>query len=173
MGFKLAKGRLLVIFAVIIAVPLVSNWSGIQTYIHTKPVSVSAKLDINIADLLKYTNENRQIPLALDERLNRSAQAKCEDMVAKDYWAHIAPDGTTPWVFVQHEGVHYQFAGENLSENIFTSAGVITAWMNSPEHKKNIIDPNFSEVGFGICHSDSYIGNKGASTTIVVQHFAG
>jgi len=160
---------------VLIIIVITNDWGAIQAHIHAKPVVAASTEDINTADLLKYTNENRQTPLVLDERLNHSAQAKCKDMVARNYWAHTAPGETDTWQrFIEDQDITQgQAIGENLSFGFSNSRAVVTGWMNSPEHKANIVKPEYSMAGFGVCHSDSYTANKGLPATIVVQHFAG
>ncbi len=57
--------------------------------------------DIEVSELLRYTNERRAKiglrPLALNKELNDAAYHKAKDMFADDYWAHISPTGTKPW----------------------------------------------------------------------------
>jgi len=51
-----------------------------------------------------------------------------------------------------------------------------TRWKNSPTHNENLLMPQFTEVGFGVCKSPKYIGgdpfSKDKPAVIVVQHFA-
>src|SRR5581483_4473703 len=72
---------------------------------------------ITTADLLKYTNLEREAnglaPLNLNPQLSHAAELKAHDMFAKDYWAHVSPDGTTPWVWIRDSGYNYLYAGEN------------------------------------------------------------
>ena len=83
------------------------------------PAVLGDAASVSIDDLLKYTNLQRQInnlpPLKLNNNLNHAAQMKAKDMFAKDYWAHVSPDGTTPWVFIKDSGYNYMYAGENLA----------------------------------------------------------
>jgi uncharacterized protein YkwD len=121
---------------------------------------------ININDLWQDVNNARTqngLPaLVLNTSLDESAQAKCSDMVTKNYWAHNSPDGLTPWDFIG-KYTTYTHAGENLEYGSPTSQGVVTAWLNSPEHKANIMDSGFIQEGFGIC--------KFRGTDLVVEHF--
>src|SRR5690349_13631924 len=59
--------------------------------------------EMSRGNLLSGTNAARSANglggLSLNSLLNSSAQAKADDMAAKDYWAHVAPDGTQPWYF--------------------------------------------------------------------------
>lgn len=102
-------------------------------------------------------------PLILSTQLDVSAQNKCMDMEQKNYWAHNAPDGTEPWSFI-HQQTDFKKAGENLEYGNSTSSAVTTDWMNSSGHKANILDPEFTSVGYAIC---DFRGTK-----LVVQHLA-
>lgn len=142
-----------------------------------RPTNPPATGSVTIQGLLNFTNKNRSTPLVLDERLNRSAQAKCADMVARNYYTHNTPDGVTPWVFIEKETgpISNGSWGENLETNLVqdaTSKYVLQRWLDSPEHKANIQNPAYHLVGFGICSSPSYVGNHGAAAILVVQHFA-
>ena len=127
--------------------------------------------DINVSDLLKYTNEQRKSnnlgELRLNEKLTTAAQKKGTHMFEKNYWAHISPDGVEPWDFILGENYDYIYAGENLARNFSHSKDVITAWLNSPSHRDNLLSPNYDEVGFAVENGilDGY------ETTLVVQMF--
>lgn len=122
--------------------------------------------------LLSGTNASRAAnglaPLAISAELNASAQMKGEHMGANDYWAHEAPDGTTPWFFFQAVGYNYIRAGENLAYGFTTSQGVIDGWMNSPSHRDNMLG-NYNDVGFGIVNVSNY--QSSGNQTIVVAHY--
>jgi len=77
--------------------------------------------NINISDLLKYTNKKREengaSNLVINPKLSAAAEKKARDMFADGYWAHVAPDGTEPWDFIVGEDYDYIYAGENLAKN--------------------------------------------------------
>lgn len=131
------------------------------------------RVELTTINLTKFTNDERVKfglnPVTENVLLDRSAQAKCNDMVARDYWEHNTPDGVKPWQFVTDVGYSYSALGENLAYGFNNSDEVVKGWMNSPKHKDNIVKPNYLEVGFGICRSDDY--NNRGKQTIVVQHF--
>jgi uncharacterized protein YkwD len=126
-----------------------------------------------IASLLSETNakraENAKATLTLSQKLNSSAQSKCEDMVAKDYWSHDAPDGTPPWKFFKAVNYSYSIAGENLAYGFFDTKDVVNGWMNSPTHRENMLNADYKEIGFGVCKSPNY--NHSGLQIVVVQHF--
>jgi uncharacterized protein YkwD len=123
-------------------------------------------------DLLKITNikreENKFGKLKINEKLNKSAQNKCEDMIEKNYWSHYSPNGDEPWVFVDRVGYIYNRSGENLAYGYASATSVINGWMNSPAHRENLLDPDFTEVGFGFCAGEDF--NNSGKETVVVQH---
>lgn len=106
--------------------------------------------------------------LVLDSQLNNSAQMKAEDMAAKNYWAHVSPDGTEPWYFFGQAGYSYVRAGENLAYGFSSSQATVDGWMNSTSHRANILG-NYADVGFGIVNVPDY--QSSGQQTIVVAHY--
>lgn len=123
--------------------------------------------------LLSATNQQRAnngaAALSENSKLNSAAQAKANDMVAKNYWSHNTPGGDPPWVFIDAAGYDYTKAGENLAYGFATSADTVTGWMNSPSHKANLLDTAFTEVGFGFANSSNYVGT-GQQTIVVAMY---
>lgn len=122
--------------------------------------------------LVALMNEDRATSglasVAQDSLLDKAAQAAAEDMAVKGYFAHVSPDGKSPWYWLDLVGYHYSYAGENLAVNFTDSSNVETAWMNSPTHRANIEKPQYTKVGIGTANG-MYEGNE---TTFVVEFFA-
>lgn len=125
--------------------------------------------DISGQQLLLLTNEKRQEngqpPLTISNELSQAAANKASDMFSKDYWAHIAPDGTTPWVFIKSSGYNYVYAGENLARGYYSASDVISAWMASTEHKENMLSGHYQNVGFSATTGKL----NGEDTVLVVE----
>lgn len=124
------------------------------------------------AALLDLTNSDRAAsgvaPLQNDPQLAQAAQLKANDMASKGYFAHVSPEGKTPWYWLQQVGYSYTYAGENLAINFDDSSAVEAAWMNSPTHHANIVKPQYTRVGYAVAQG-VYDGRQ---TTFVVQEFA-
>jgi hypothetical protein len=124
--------------------------------------------DITISSLLNQTNQQRtqsgEVNLKLNDKLNQAAYLKAKDMFAKQYWAHNAPDGTPPWKWFGDVGYNYDEAGENLAKGFTSTSAVMTAWMNSPEHKANILKNDYQDVGFAVVSGEL----NGKPTSLVV-----
>jgi uncharacterized protein YkwD len=125
------------------------------------------------AGLLSATNTQRSNngagSLTANAQLASAAQSKAEDMVAKNYWAHVSPDGKQPWAFITAAGYQYTSAGENLAYGFVSSGDTIIGWMNSPSHKENLLNKTFTEVGFGIANSTNFVGD-GEQTVVVAMY---
>lgn len=127
--------------------------------------------NINVNDLLEDTNREREqlglSPLTLNNSLSSAAAGKAQNMFSNNYWAHIAPDGTTPWYFILNAGYDYSFAGENLAKDFNSSKAVVEAWMNSPTHRANVVNSKYKDIGFAVLNGEL----DGKETTLVVQMF--
>jgi hypothetical protein len=137
------------------------------------PATLAYATEMSISGLLQYTNSQRASnglgPLTLNSKLNTSAQAKANNMVSRDYWAHNTPDGDEPWVFIDASGYQYQKAGENLAYGFSNSEATVIGWMNSPTHRANILDQTYSEVGFGFVNAENFVTT--GQETVVVAHY--
>ena len=133
------------------------------------PSVLGVSSNISNQELLILTNQQRQNnnlgPLTDNSELDQAAANKAADMFSKDYWAHNAPDGTTPWVFIKSTGYNYIYAGENLARGFNSASEVINAWMNSPEHRQNVLSPNYQNVGFAAATGKL----SGEDTVLVVE----
>lgn len=105
--------------------------------------------------------------LAHNTVLDKAAQMKADDMAAKGYFAHYSPAGVAPWHWFDKAGYSFVNAGENLAVHFTDSDEVVTAWMNSPTHRANIVNPNYTEIGVGTARG-TY---EGFATVFVVQLF--
>lgn len=129
---------------------------------------LGVKANVTAAELLRDTNAERvkqnEKPLRYDEQLSSAAFLKAQDMFQQQYWAHTAPDGTTPWQWFSKAGYNYAYAGENLAKNFTTTTATVSAWMASTHHRENILNPNYADVGFAVV--DGVLDGK--QTTLIV-----
>ena len=110
--------------------------------------------DIVVSTLINGTNSARvtsDLPsLQVNPLLTQAAQEKVNDMVKNNYFAHTSPAGITPWYWFGNVGYDFTYAGENLAVDFSDSQDVTTAWLNSPEHRANIMSVNFTQFGIAI-----------------------
>jgi hypothetical protein len=111
--------------------------------------------------------QNNVSTLTVNPELQAAAQAKANDMAANGYFAHVSPAGLNPWYWFTQAGYNFTYGGENLAVYFSDSNTVNTAWMNSPEHRANILNQHFTEIGVATAEG-MYQGHK---TSFVVQEF--
>ncbi len=112
------------------------------------------------------TSVNLQ-PLTYNKTLELAAKHKVDDMIARQYFAHTSPGGKQPWDWIREAGYNYEYAGENLAINFSDSVDVYQAWMNSPGHRANILNKNFTEIG--VATAKTIVDGK--ESVLVVEMF--
>jgi hypothetical protein len=105
--------------------------------------------------------------LSENSQLSKAAQDKVEDMIKNDYFAHTSPKGISPWYWFEKNGYDYKYAGENLAINFTNAESQEKAWMASPSHRKNILNPNYREIGVAVASGRV----DGETSIITVQLF--
>jgi hypothetical protein len=136
---------------------------------------LSYSTSMSISGLLSDTNTQRSANgvagLSLNGQLDAAAQAKADDMAARNYWSHYTPEGNPPWIFVNNQGYSYQKIGENLAAGFSDEQSTVNGWMASPPHRENLLDPAFTDVGFGFANNPDYTSAGGGPMTIVVAFY--
>ena len=99
-------------------------------------------------------------------------------MATGGYFAHESADGTAFWQRIQRyysaNGFHSWAVGENLlwSSPDVDAQGALQMWLNSPEHKANLLNARWREIGVSALHVDAAPGTfRGLDVTIVTTDF--
>lgn len=166
------KAKLLHSSSLLVIASLLVVWQGILTFLPSiGPNILGYAAQISPDEIIRFTNEKRTSAglsaLTLNTTLSSAAYTKGRDMIERDYWAHVAPDGTQPWKFFSDAGYRYRYAGENLARDFTNPTSTVNAWMDSPTHRENILNSKYKEIGIGVIEGDL----AGVDTTIVVQFF--
>lgn len=104
-----------------------------------------------VLDLVNKERTSRGLsPLTLDSNLCDVATKKAQDMATKNYFDHTSPTYGSPFDMMSRFGVSYRTAGENIAKGQKTPEEVMNAWMNSPGHRANILNPDFTKLGLGV-----------------------
>lgn len=120
-------------------------------------------LDILRESALVLVNQARSregmSELAAGENLDEAALAHAEDMAHRDYYAHESPEGDTARDrFIDAGGSEWELVAENIARcvgcplppDVARVEELQQGWMNSPEHRANILHDGLSRFGFGI-----------------------
>lgn len=92
--------------------------------------------------------------LAVSGRLQRAAERHAKDMAARDEMTHKGSDGSSAIARIKATGYPYRRAGENIAAGYLTTQRLMTGWMNSPHHKRNILG-SYSQIGVACATSES------------------
>ncbi len=79
----------------------------------------------------------------------QAAQNHAVDMAQYRYFDHRGRDGSQPSDRVRSQGYQFSFVGENIAAGSASPIQTVQQWMNSPGHRRNILNPNYTEIGFG------------------------
>jgi len=129
---------------------------------------VAAVLPAVVLEETNASREREQLPtLRRNSELDEAARLKAENMAEVGYFSHWSPDGISPWHWFEEVGYSYAHAGENLAVHFTDSTAVVDAWLNSPSHRANILNEQYTEMGIGTA-----VGQfEGYDTVFVVQLF--
>lgn len=104
-----------------------------------------------VLELVNRERANRGLQLLKgNSELKRVARKKCQDMINKNYFAHESPTYGSPFKMMESEGIRFTAAGENIAMGQPTAEQVMSAWMNSPGHRNNILSPAYTDLGVGV-----------------------
>ena len=104
-------------------------------------------------EILSLVNKERAAAglsaLELDTKLNEVATEKARDMAVNNYFSHTSPTYGSPFDMLSEFGVSYRTAGENIAYGQTSEEQVMNDWMNSPGHRANILNANYTKLGVG------------------------
>jgi uncharacterized protein YkwD len=152
--------------ATLITVPAVvfANANKVTVIPYVAPISVPLNADVIFAKVNEQRVQNGLKPLVRDARLDATAQAKADEMVRLNYFAHDNPatGKNSAWdnpIFNKLCMTSSENIGWTVQAARDNNASRVTAWMNSEPHKKAILNPDYTLTGLAVS------GDK------VVQHF--
>lgn len=119
-----------------------------------RPAVTVAQADVTTAqEVLRLVNiERRRVnapPLVLNDKLTAAAQRHAQDMATSRRMSHTGSDGSTMRSRIDATQYNWSTIGENVAMGQTTAAAVMAAWMSSPGHRQNILNPAFTELGVG------------------------
>jgi uncharacterized protein YkwD len=128
--------------------------------------------NLSYQEIVRFTNIERAKynlkPLSEKNILSNSAVFKANDLNTLQYFEHKSPSGKDISDLARQFGYEYVTIGENLAMGNFESEdAIVQAWMNSPGHRANILNPKYTQIGVGLI-----LGTwQGRPVWFGVQHF--
>src|SRR3954447_22478909 len=125
----------------------------------------SAALETGVlAQINIFRRNHRLTPLKLNAKLGAAAKEHTVQMAQDGYFAHESSDGSLFWKRIQSfyasSPWSYWTVGENLlwSSPDVTPAKALQMWLASPEHRANLLNPRWREIGVSAVHVDAAPG---------------
>lgn len=135
------------------------------------PAGSAQPTTITAQEILTLTNSERANaylrPLTDNKNLDDAATLKASDMLRYGYFAHTSPQGKDFTQSIKKMNVAYEEAGENLAIDFVSSQAAVQSWMNSENHRRNILNPRYTDSGIAALTGEF----NGSVTTIIVQLF--
>lgn len=162
---------LVALVGAVVPAPAVSARSGAHVTLSSLELGV-------LRDLNAIRTQHGLVPVRLSAALTASSTQHSREMAADGYFEHSSADGTVFWKRIQRwygsGGFGYWSVGENLlwSSPDVSAADALQLWMHSPEHRANILNPRWREIGVSAVHVDSAPGTyNGLPVTIITTDF--
>jgi uncharacterized protein YkwD len=108
---------------------------------------------LNAQEILAALNASRALerlaPLVVDARLAAAADDKLNDMLRRGYFDHKNPEGKYIWDTLMRRCA-FRMTAENLARGMSDAGAMEKSWMNSPQHRENILNPVYKLTGIAV-----------------------
>ncbi|MGE5474320.1 MAG: CAP domain-containing protein [Ignavibacteriales bacterium] len=112
--------------------------------------SSAASIEKQVAAQVNAQRAKNGLPaLSYNSALAKMARVKSQDMINENYFGHNSPKYGSPFNMMSKFGISYSSAGENIAMGQRSVSEVMNGWMNSPGHRANILNSNYTQIGVG------------------------
>lgn len=137
--------------------------SGSSFATPTSTPSTGTSGDVSFQGILNVVRADAgSNPVTYNAQLDQAAQDHAQDMLDNNYFSHDGLNGSTIGDRATAAGYNWRTVGENIAAGFNSESSVLNAWVNSPGHQANNINPSFEEFGLG------YAANGGANRWVLV-----
>ncbi len=100
------------------------------------------------------------VPLVPSPELDRLSQSHAEDMLTRDYFDHMTPEGDSVVERARQAGYGWKRLAENISRDVALPEETVEQWLQSPAHRANLLNPRVTEVGLGFAVGATAVGER-------------
>ncbi len=144
-----------------------------------QPASSLTSLEQGVlVDINAFRSAHHLVPLRLSSALTTAAREHSQQMASDGYFAHESADGSAFWKRIQRFYTSSPFRYWSVGENLLWSSpdvdpqGALKLWINSPEHRANLLTARWREIGVSAIHVAAAPGTyNGLDVTIVTTDF--
>ena len=131
-----------------------------------------------LVDINAFRSAHHLVPLRLSSALTQAARQHSQQMASDGYFAHESADGSAFWKRIQRFYTSSPFRYWSVGENLLWSSpdvdpqGALKLWLGSPEHRANLMNARWREIGVSAIHVAAAPGTyNGLDVTIVTTDF--
>lgn len=147
----------------LVSVLLLSGSAGASSFINGTEITPESVL----AQMNFYRGLSGAPALRIEPRLSAAAADRMKDMEEQQYWAHFSPAGASPFMWLTLRGYSFAAAAENLASGFDTAEILVSSWMESAGHRRNIVSPEFRDVGIAIIEGATNRRTSGRSVVVL------
>ena len=107
----------------------------------------TAMVNAALAEANAIRRQNNLPELQVDRNIASAARAHALDMAQRNYFEHATPEGKSPFDRMHDHGAQFRAAAENIARGQRTAAQVFQSWMNSPGHRRNLLNGKYRRHG--------------------------
>lgn len=120
-------------------------------------VTVVTAEEAYIEEVIRLVNEERTKAglkkLTVGSAVTKASAKRAKEITSK--YSHTRPDGRAWHTVLNEYKVSYTAAVENIAYHCETPKAVVDAWMKSPNHRKNILNPKYRAMGISLCKKNN------------------
>lgn len=136
------------------------------------------RIQFRMLDSINVIRQNANVgPVELNAQLNAAAATHARDMSVQNRPWHFGSDGSSPLDRVRRVGYTGALIGENISETYESDLDTLAAWMQQPDTRRTIVDPNARDLGFAWFQEPNgkiwwtlVMGNPGVAAPVVTPN---
>nr|WP_226677459.1 CAP domain-containing protein [Rossellomorea aquimaris] len=121
------------------------------------PTASKGSIEGRVTTLINQERKKNGLsPLQTDRHLSMVAKYKSRDMRDTGYFSHRSPTYGSPDDMLKSFHISYRQAAENIAAGQASYEEVMKEWMDSPVHRKNILNGSYTHVGVGYAEGGAY-----------------
>jgi uncharacterized protein YkwD len=117
------------------------------------PAASQALADRMLKRINDVRREHSVAPVKEDAKLKQAALEHSKDMAEHDVFGHEGSDGAQLETRLKRVGFDYKVFAENVAGGLGSPEATVDAWMESPEHRKNLLNVQVCRIGVGYVHA--------------------
>jgi hypothetical protein len=136
-------------------------------FLFPNPAYLATITSDNIVDMTNQERQEKGVPiLHINDSLEQAARQKAETILEEQKFAHEL-QGKKFSYWIEKNGYDYKYTGENLAIDFTKAENVVSSWMSSDAHRRNMLDSEYKEIGVSVLRGDF----QGQETIVVTQIF--